>query len=306
VNGTISTVAGNGTLGYSGDGGPATSAQLAYPCGVALDQSGDIYIADSGNNVIREVTTNGNIMTIAGNNTRGFSGNEGLAIAAQLYEPLGLAFDASGNLYVSDSGNQLIRVIDTNGNINAFAGILEAGYSGDGGLATAAQFYYPKGLAMDNAGNLYIADMGNSVIRMISTKGIVTTVAGNGTAGSFGDGGAATLAQLSFPDSVAVDSSGNLYIADIGNQRIREVVANGTITTIAGNGTRGYSGDGGPAIQAEFYDPASVAVVFCSKTLCNGVADGTVYVADEDNNVIRMLTPKAPLADQSIRDTRRN
>lgn len=304
VNGAITTVAGNGTLGYSGDGGPATSAQLAYPCGVAFDQSGDMYIADSSNNVIREVTPNGTIMTFAGNDTRGYSGDLGQATAAQLYAPLGLAFDAAGNLYVSDSGNQLIRVIGTTGVIGTFAGLLEAGYSGDGGLATAAKFYYPKGLAMDNAGNLYIADMGNSVIRKIS-NGIVTTVAGNGTAGFSGDGGAATNAQLSSPDSVAVDNAGNLYIADIGNQRIREVLVNGTITTIAGNGTRGYSGDGGPATQAEFYDPASVAVVSCP-IVCHGVVAGTVYVADEDNNVIRMLTPKATLAPESIRDTRRN
>jgi sugar lactone lactonase YvrE len=305
VNGTITTVAGNGTLGYSGDTGPATSAQLAYPCGVAFDQSGDMYIADSSNNVVREVTPAGIITTFAGSNTRGYSGDQALATAAQLYAPLGLAFDSSGNLYISDSGNQVIRLVNTSGVISTVAGLLEAGYSGDGGLATAAQFYYPKGLAMDSAGNLYIADMGNSVIRKIS-NGIVTTVAGNGVAGFSGDGGAATNAQLSFPDSLAVDNSGNLYIADIGNQRIREVLSNGTISTIAGNGIRGYSGDGGPAMQAEFYDPASVAIVFCSAPLCNGVTEGTIYVADEDNNVIRKLTPKSVLAVESIRDTRRN
>ena len=305
VNGAISTVAGNGTLGYSGDAGPATSAQLAYPCGVAFDQSGDMYIADSGNNVIREVTPAGTITTIAGNNTRGYSGDQAQATAAQLYAPLGLAFDAAGNLYVSDSGNQVIRVIGTTGNIGTFAGLLEAGYSGDGGLATAAQFYYPKGLAMDSSGNLYIADMGNSVIRKIS-NGIVTTVAGNGRAGFSGDGGAATIAQLFSPDSLAVDNFGNLYIADVGNQRIREVLANGTITTIAGNGIRGYSGDGGPATQAELYNPNSVAVVSCSAPICNGVTEGTIYVADENNHVIRKLTPKAILAGGSIRDSRRN
>jgi sugar lactone lactonase YvrE len=305
VNGAISTVAGNGTLGYSGDSGPATSAQLSYPCGVAFDKSGDVYIADSGNNVIREVSAAGNITTIAGNDTRGYSGDTGQATAAQLYSPMGLAVDSAGNLYVSDSGNHLIRVINTSGVIRTFGGLLEAGYSGDGGLATAAQFYYPKGLAIDSAGNLYVADMGNSVIRRIS-NGIVTTVAGNGAPGFSGDGGAATNAQLSFPQSLTVDTFGNLYIADLGNQRIREVLTTGTITTIAGNGIRGYSGDGGLAAQAEFYDPASVVVVSCSAPLCNGVTNGTIYVADEDNNVIRKLTPKSLLADQSVRDSRRN
>ena len=158
----------------------------------------------------------------------------------------------------------MIRLINTSGVIGTFAGLVEAGYSGDGGPASAAQFYYPKGLVMDSAGNLYIADMGNSVIRRISSQGVVTTVAGNGTAGFSGDGGAAASAQLSFPASVAVDTSGNVYIADIGNQRIREVFASGVIGTIAGNGSRGYSGDGGSSVQAEFYDPESIAVVACA------------------------------------------
>ena len=159
---------------------------------------------------------------------------------------------------------------------------------------------------MDSAGNLYIADMGNSVIRRISSKGVVTTVAGNGTAGFSGDGGAANVAQLSFPESLAVDNSGNVYIADIGNQRICEVFANGSIATIAGNGSRGYTGDGGSSLQAEFYDPESIAVVACAAPFCNGVPEGTVYVADEDNNVIRKLAPKSLLAGQSVGDTRRN
>jgi sugar lactone lactonase YvrE len=292
VNGTISTVAGNGTLGYSGDGGTATSAQLAYPCGLAFDAAGDIFIADSANNVVREVTTAGNISTIAGDNILGYQGDGGLATAAELYEPTGLAMDTAGNLYIADSGNNVIRVIYPNGYLTTFAGQREAGYSGDG--AISAQFYYPKGLATDTAGNLYVADMGNSVIRKISlATGVISTLAGNGIAGFSGDGGLAVTAQLSFPDSIAVDNSGNLFIADIGNQRIREVLANGQIETVAGNGSRGYSGDGGAATQAEFNTPASVAV-----------AHGTVYVADEDNNVIRQLTPSTPAAGRNLRDTR--
>ncbi len=198
----------------------------------------------------------------------------------------------------------MIREINPSGIIGTFAGTLEPGYSGDGGPASAAQFYYPKGIAMDSAGNLYVADMGNSVIRKISSNGTVTTVAGNGIPGFFGDGAAATSAELSFADAVAVDNSGNLYIADIGNQRIREVFANGTITTIAGNGAPGYSGDGGVATQAELYDPAALFVVSCLKTVCNGLTNGTVYVADEDNNVIRMLKPAAPLTGASVFETR--
>jgi sugar lactone lactonase YvrE len=306
VNGTISTVAGNGTLGYSGDGGAATSAQLAYPCGLAFDAAGDIFIADSANNVIREVMTDGNIATVAGVNILGYQGDGGLATAAELYEPTGLAMDTAGNLYIADSGNNVVRIIYPNGYLTTFAGQREAGYSGDGGPAASAQFYYPKGLAIDTAGNLYVADMGNSVIRKISLgSGAISTVAGNGIAGFSGDGGSAVNAQLSFPDSLAVDDSGNLYIADIGNQRIREVLVSGQIETIAGNGSRGYSGDGGAATQAEFNTPASVAVVSCSKAACNGVANGTLYVADEDNNVIRKLTPSTPPADRNIRDTRR-
>lgn len=305
VNGAISTVAGNGTLGYSGDGGAATSAQLAYPCGVAFDTSGDIFIADSANNVVREVTAAGIISTIAGDNILGYQGDGGLATAAELYEPTGLAMDSSGNLYVSDSGNNVIRIVYTNGYITTYAGVQEAGYLGDGGPALAARFYYPKGLAIDSAGDLFVADMANSVIREVSASGTVSTVAGNGIAGYSGDGGSALNAQLSFPDSIAVDDSGNLYIADIGNQRVREVLVGGKIETIAGNGTRGYSGDGGLAAEAQLYDPASVAVVSCSKAACNGVANGTVYVADEDNNVIRALTLTGTPADRNIHDTRR-
>ncbi len=278
TNGTISTYAGDGTLGYSGDGGPANMAQLFNPCGLAFDQNGDLFIADTGNDVIREVTPGGNIVTAYGTNTRGYAGDGSAASSAQFYAPTGLAMDSSGNLYISDSGNHVIRQVNASGVVNTIAGMVEPGYSGDGGSALGAQFYYPKGLAIDASNNLYIADYGNSVIREVSVAGIITTVAGNGIPGFFGDGGPATSAELAYPYDVAVDNSGNLYIADLENQCIREV-SSGTITTIAGNGTRGYSGDGGPATAAQFFDPGGVA------------AAGLIYVADWDNNVVRVLTP---------------
>lgn len=292
TSGIISTFAGNGIFGYYGDGGPANQSEVAYPCGIAVDQNGDVFIADTANNVIREVTPGGNIVTAYGSNVRGYSGDGGAANLADLYSPTGLAMDQFGTLYISDSGNHVIRTV-SNGVINTYAGQVEPGYSGDGGPAYAAQFFYPKGLAIDATGNLYIADYGNSAIRKIAPNGgTITTVAGNGTAGYFGDGGAATAAQLNYPYDVAVDSSGNLYIADLVNQRVREVTG-GFIYTIAGNGAKGYSGDGGPATSAQLANPGAVLTG----------ANGAVYIGDWNNNVIRLLTPASasPFAGLGLR-----
>ena len=289
--GIINTIAGNGTQGYSGDGGPATSAQLSFPNGLAIDSYGNVYIADSANNVIREVTTDGNINTIAGNNTLGYSGDGGAATSAQLYGPYGVAVDSAGDLYISDSGNQVIREVLASGTIVTVGGNHYPGYSGDGGNVSGAQFNYPKGLAIDAAGNLYVADFGNSVIRKIAVNGTITRVAGTGVAGYSGDKGAAVDAQLAYPESVAVDSPGNLYIADTLNQTIREVSANGSIATVAGNGTPGYAEDGGPATSAELFDPKGVAVA----------SSGSVYIADQNNDVVRMLTPFGKPSDRQRR-----
>ena len=275
--GVITTVAGNGTPGFSGDGGPATSTGLNYPSGVALDSAGSLYIADAGNNRIRKVS-NGVITTVAGNGAQGFGGDGGPATGAQLFVPAGVAVDSAGSLYIADAGNNRIRKV-SNGVITTVAGNGAQGFGGDGGPATSAQLFVPAGVAVDSAGSLYIADAGNNRIRKVS-KGVITTVAGNGTLGFGGDGGPATNAQLYGPEGVAVDSAGNIYIADMDNNRIRKV-SNGVITTAAGNGTQGFSGDNGPATSAELYRPEGIAVD----------ATGNLYIADTWNNRIGILTP---------------
>lgn len=212
---TITTVVGDGNLGYSGDGGPAVSAQLHNPTAVATDASGNLYFADYLNHVIRRVDSNGTITTVAGNGTAGYSGDGGLATSAQLSGPLSFALDASGNLYISDVFNHVIRKVTPGGTISTVAGNGSYGYSGDGGPATSAQLNTPQGVAVDASGNLYIADYSNYVIRKVTLGGIISTVAGNNTQGNSGDGGQAASAQLTNPLSLAVDVSGNLYIGDI-------------------------------------------------------------------------------------------
>ena len=278
--GIITTVAGNGTQGYSGDGGAATSAELSFPYGVPVDASGNIYIADSFNNRIRKVSPNGIITTVAGNGTQGYSRDGGAATSAELGQPFGVAVDGSGNIYIADVVNNRIRMVTAStGIITTVAGNGTLGSSGDGGAATSAELLDPTGVALDGSGNLYIADRANDRIRKVTAStGIITTVAGNGTQGYSGDGGAATSAELSGPFAVTVDASGNIYIADEYNQRIRKVtVSTGIITTVAGNGTQGYSGDGGAATSAELSNVLSVAVD----------ASGNIYFADTNNNRIR-------------------
>jgi RHS repeat-associated protein len=289
TSGIITTVAGNGTSGYSGDGGPATQAQLNYPWGVAVDASGNLYIIDSGNYRIRKVDTSGIITTVAGNGTGGYSGDGGPAIEAQLYGLRGIAVDASGNLYIADYNTQRVRKVDPSGIIETVAGNGTAGYSGDGGPATEAQLYRPWGLAVDASGNLYIGDRDNNRVRMVDLSGTITTLAGIGPSGLnnggySGDGGLAAEAELNGPNRLAVDASGNLYITDGYNKRIRKVDPSGIITTLAGNGTAGYSDDGEPATQAQLNYPVGVAVD----------PSGNVLIADNVNRRIRKVaTPSA-------------
>jgi sugar lactone lactonase YvrE len=278
----ITTVAGNGISDHKGDGGPAINARLSYPWGVTVDTTGNIFIADTANMCIRKVDTNGIITTVAGNVNLGYSGDGGLATSAELDQPPCVAVDATGNLFIADMDNNVIRKVDTNEVITTVVGNGGAGYTGDGILATNASLFGPRGVAVDASGNLFIADSGDNRIRKVDTNGIITTVAGNGYgAGSWegggysGDGGIATNAELNYPEGVAVDASGNLFIVD--NQRIRKVGTNGIITTVAGNGTNGYSGDGGAATNAEFSFPSGVSV---DNT-------GNLFIVDLNNSVIR-------------------
>jgi sugar lactone lactonase YvrE len=280
----ISTVAGNGTPGYGGDGSAATGALLNGETRVAVDSLGNLYIADTGNNVVREVVfSTGVISTIAGNGTAGYLGDGSAATSAELHSPSGVAVDAAGNLYIADQLNNVIRMVTaTTGVITTVAGNGTAGYAGDGGAATSAELNQPSYVALDSAGDLYIADGMNNRIREVNAvTSIITTVAGNGIAGYAGDGTAATSAELNNPTSVAVDAVGYLYIADSGNNRVRKVNTGGMISTLAGNGTAGYAGDGGAATAAELQYPTGIG-------LDNA---GTVYIADSLNNVVRMVNP---------------
>ena len=278
---TITTVAGTGTSGYSGDAGQATSAQLNIPWGIAVDTSGNLYIADEINNRIRMVATNGTITTIAGNGTNGYAGDGSAATSANLNYAAAIAVDGSGNVYISDTGNHVIRKRAAGGTITTVAGTNVAGYYGDGGAATSAQLNLPLGLALDTAGNLYIADAYNSMVRKVATSGTITTVAGSTLSGFGGDGGAATSAQLRGPFAVTVDAAGNLYISDTFNHVVRKVAADGTITRVAGTGTRGYSGDGGLATEAKLNYPEGLAVD----------SAGNLFIADSLNCRIRVITP---------------
>jgi uncharacterized protein (TIGR03437 family) len=260
--GIITTVAGDGSTGYFGDGGPASNAHLLFPSGVAVDVAGNLFIGDSGNSRIRKVQAQapGIIGTVAGNGIPSYSGDGGPAAKAQLNTPTGVAVDDAGNIFIADTLNQRIRKISPAGMITTIAGNGSQGYSGDGGPAINAQLSWPSSVAVDRAGNVFIADLQNYLIRKVSPAGIITSVAGNHVQGYSGDGGIATNAQLNEPGSIAVDSAGNLYIADVGVNRIRMVSPAGIITTVAGGGTSGTSGDGGPAIKAQLDWPTSVAV----------------------------------------------
>ena len=284
--GVITTVADNGTPGFSGDGGAATGASLHEPHDIVVDSSGNLFFSDAANDRIRRVDdSTGVITTFAGTGTAGFSGDGAAASAAPIDTPTFLALDASGNLFVADAGNKRVRKISAStGNISTVAGNGSGGFSGDGGPATAASMD-PSGIAVDGSGNLFVA--GNDRVRKVdASTGIITTVAGNGTAGLSGDGGAATAASLNSaqPDMV-VDSSDNLFISDSLNHRVRKVDGTtGIITTVAGSGPTGivdssFSGDGGPATSATLAIPFGLALD----------SSGNLYVAAFHDHVVRKV-----------------
>jgi len=277
----MTTVAGNGTAGYAGDGGAAWRAMLNSPNGVALDTDHNVFIADTSNHRIRKMDTNGIITTVAGNGTNGFSGDGSLAINASLNSPGHIVFDSAGNLFIADTANHRIRKVDVNGLITTVAGAGTNGYSGDGGPATNASLNSPGGIAFDSAGNLFIADMMNSRVRKVDTNNVITTVAGNGSSAwpTTGDGGPATNAIIRYPASVAADAAGNLFVGDAGDNRVRKVDINGIITTFAGGGPTYYSGDGGPATNASLWTPVD---------LCFD-ASGSLFIDDVYNNRIRKV-----------------
>ena len=323
ADGTIATVAGTGQPGSAGDGGLATNAQLHSPRNLALDAAGNLYISEFAGHRIRKVSHSGQISALAGTGIAGFSGDSGPATAAQLSYPAGLALDSRGTLYVADSQNQRVRMIQPDGLIstmlggtagtalltptalavdaagtiyvadhsnvvrayttagawNSFAGGGMAGFAGDGGPAASAELAAPHDLAVDTSGRLYIAD--GARLRRVDANGIIQTVAGDATATALGDGGDATAAPLVYPSAVALDNLGNLYVAETGAQRIRKVTTTGQISTFAGTGIAGDSGDSGPAAGAQLNSPAGVTVD----------AFGNVWIADTNNHRVRLVTP---------------
>lgn len=274
---TINTYAGNRTAGFSGDGGSPTSAEFNLPLGLAFDSSGNLYIADSANARVRKIS-GGTITTVAGNGTTGYSGSGGAATSAEMLSPSAVAVDSNGDIFIADTGNHVIWEVENGatataakvsaGTITVFAGTNTGGYTGDGGPATSAELDFPTGVAVDAAGNVYIADSANNVIREVSNGNIKTIV--GGVAGQ----------ELNDPESVLVDSSGNLYISEQSGFRISKF-SNGTLTTIAGDGEIGYTGDNGPGIDAELDEPTAIALD----------SKGYLYICDTINSVIRKLSP---------------
>lgn len=301
---TISASVGTGTAGFSGDGAAAVDAEVNYPSAMAMDSSGNLYICDTANFRIRKVDTSGNISTICGTGTKGDSGDGEAAVDAEIGFPGGIAVDAAGNIFFSDTANHKIRRIDAKGIITAFAGTGTSGFSGDYTdyvkeynktnnitdlvVATESKISSPTGIAADTAGNVYFCDTGNNRIRRVSvTDSTIITVAGNGTGAYYGDGAGAIYSELNHPTSLAFDAAQNLYIADALNHRIRKIAASDqTITTVAGLGKAGKADNGGYAVNSQLHYPNSVAVD----------ASGNLYISDFINNRVRMVNASGLIA----------
>ncbi|MGB9610402.1 MAG: hypothetical protein ACPL7M_05465, partial [Bryobacteraceae bacterium] len=286
---TIDNAAGNGAAGFAGDSGKAQDAQINFPLGLAIDKSGNVYIADQFNHRIRRIAPDGTITTVAGSGTQGSTGDDGPATSAQLNYPSGIAIDGSGALYITDTMNHVIRKVAVGGNITRIAGqrglpgFVEKDAKGEFINAKDAQLNAPTGIAIDSAGNIYFCDTRNHRVRKIGTDGKIQTIAGTGEKGETGDGGSALEAKLNSPTGVAVDAAGNVYIADQMNHRIRKVDASGIITTVAGTGLPGYSGNGGLATRAQLFYPCCIALD----------AQGNLFIADRTNNRVRRVDAAA-------------
>jgi len=283
ADGIITTFAGTGVAGWTGDGGPAIEARLRYPWASAADNEGNLYISDFDNCCIRKVDTHGVITTIANQGACGYWGDGGPAVSAGIRDPMGIAVDGEKNIFFADGDR--IRKIDTAGIITTIAGTGGEDFSGDGGPALQATFYWPFGLAVDNEGNVYVSDTFNKRVRKIDTSGIINTVAGSGKWDYSGDGGPATQAGLSETYGIAVDPSGNIYVSEY-NFRIRKINTDGIITTFAGNGDDVSSGDGGPAVLASFSEPLGIAVDRA----------GNLYIADPWADRVRRVSASSPIA----------
>ena len=280
--GIITTIAGTGIGGYSGDNGPATAAQIKFATDIALDSSGNIFFSDGLNCTIRKIDiSTGIITTVCGNGVSGYVGDNGPASVAQLYSPDAICFDKSGNLYISENNIHVVRKINTSGIITTYAGTGTNGYNGDGMQATAAKLYYPEGLATDDAGNLYISDQANNRIRKVNAAGIISTFAGNGIGTYTGDGIPATSAQF-IPTLIKFDLEQNLFIT--GNYRVFKIDHSGTFYTVAGTGAAINAGDNGPAIAASLKGPIGIAFDNCNNLYVGNVA----AVGDSDR--IRKVT----------------
>lgn len=280
TSGIITTIAGTGIAGFSGDGGLATFAQINSPKALTVDVFGNIYFADNSNFRIRKISTSGIITTVAGNGVGAYSGDGGNAVLAGLYNPVSVAVDFSGNIFIGESSptKMTLRKVDNLNLINTISGG-NVGYAGDGGPALLAQFNGVNGLATDAGGNIYITDTGNNRVRLITTTSTITTIIGNGLSGFSGDGGPGTSAKLNLPYGVDVDGAGNLFFGDLANYRIRMIDIFGTISTIAGTGISGFSGDGGPSTLAKISVVRDVAVDL----------SGNIYFSDQINNRIRVI-----------------
>ena len=289
---TIRTVAGTGVRAVSADGNAAALTDLSLPLGMVVDSAGELYFVDG--NRVRKMTPTGTLLTVAGTSVPGYSGDGGEATSARLYWPQGLAIDTEGALYIGDTRNHRVRKIDPTGTISTVAGTGDAGYAGDGGPAMLAQLDSPVGVAVGFGRSLYVADSANHRVRRIDPHGVISTVVGTGELGYAGDGGPATSAPLGSPEGLAFDGKGNLYITDSFNNRVRKVDVTGTITTVAGSGVRGFSGDGAKATLARLnLAPGPLGQV---GQIVAVDPEGNLYIADTTNNRVRRVSLDGTIA----------